>query len=504
MAINIKDIKDHFFHLISVFDEKPFSVAFKILLVDYTSLKVINSLISKKELINHGIMDVYQIDNIKEIKERFMYASVICLLTPISTTINFLCEELNQPHFKEYALIFTQTHQLSKDDLLIIRRNDIFCCVEHIMCTDLDWLYVTPNIFKSTQTGNVASLSSFLNALSINPTIVTQTTPHKLTIFSNEIVKSLESNKNIDNDSVLIVVDRGIDGYGPLYPGETFLSLLHEYIEIDQSKVVIDNRNDSSQTTTISLDFSDTFLNSNYLIPFWVFVAENKERISSAKQFFDPMTKGLRSYDCSVGTTSIEPFLQNTHDNLLVSNFQTVEKEFELFLSACSACFGRFQNQYTTEEFQCFQKCDFSKADLQKDNIRLAATLLNEKRPKEGEVLCKEIVKKCGKSKRPFEIFDNAFMKKRYIPGVVQLISHWNVIFTEAFQTIRGTLLKDIKEYKTIIIWINGGVTLHEEYALHQHFKLFDETKALPNIILCGDELLNSSRFKAWLTKNQK
>lgn len=247
----------------------------KVLLVDQHTMPIIAMSYTQSQLLQHDVILVEMLGKSNKLSDMKLLNCVI-YVKPCRESIAFVCEELKAPHYGHYQLFFSNT--VAKNDLERIAGADEYEVINQVMEIFQEYSVVNDNLFcisnaspnpgapiqKST-VQELAHLMSLLLSLKKCPVIKYDPNSLELKRLASEVLYGINSNSNnnlfddlnkqTQNSTVLLIVDRNFDPITPLITPWTYQSMIHELIGIDRNILKLPENNEQ---LTLS-ETQDTF-----------------------------------------------------------------------------------------------------------------------------------------------------------------------------------------------------------------------------------------------------
>lgn len=264
----------------------------KSMVLDDFTTGVISSGYSRSEMLLREVYLFERIDTIFETSERLNHMKCIVILRPTKENVELLTHELNRPHYRTYHLYFTcrvgstLIRKLSEAD-----ETEVVRCIKEL---PLDYHPVTPFLFTlkvENRTFNLDTnswlpdglkrtsdgLVSALIALQINPVIRYQTQSGLCRILAEKVSNMMKNestgNKTwqkvapLDNNNLLVFIDRRNDLITPIVNKWTYYAMIHEQFNITNNRinlVDVPNRQVKDPTEMLISIENDQFFDENY------------------------------------------------------------------------------------------------------------------------------------------------------------------------------------------------------------------------------------------------
>lgn len=269
----------------------------KILLLDKDTKSTISMCATQNDLLDHDIYLVDTIENLDRDYERHL--KCLCYVRPTDETIEYLMNELRDPHYGEYHLFFSnwvtksQLERLAESDDMeaVVKIEELFQDY-YVLNTHLFSFDLRPQQIFGGQVDGMAknwakeglnvvtnNLTSLLLSLKLKPRIHYQTKSKMAMRLAQEVSREIKQNERtvfdfpqIDSAPLLIIMDRRFDLLTPLLQPWTYQSMIHEYIGLSKNIVdlsnigsVTEDTNDFSQKVTLSSKQDNFFKETMYM-----------------------------------------------------------------------------------------------------------------------------------------------------------------------------------------------------------------------------------------------
>lgn len=237
----------------------------KVLLMDEETTSIVSMVYSHTEILKK---EVYLIDRIgNDKREALANMSAICFLRPTDDSIRALAAELRNPKYTKYDLYFSNV--LRSADLQILAEADEQEVVHEVKEVYADYLAINQHLFSFGVVGCVshenpttwnrdafqrtsAALTSVLLSLKKKPLIRFQGSSELCQTLALEMYSTMDDRKSnhplfdfaqsLDNQPLLLIVDRRDDPVTPLLNQWTYQAMVHELIGIEKNRVVINKK----------------------------------------------------------------------------------------------------------------------------------------------------------------------------------------------------------------------------------------------------------------------
>lgn len=506
-----------------------------------------SELISLNFLQSEGFeMEVFLFENINNLRdEKLGYVSAIYLITASSENLSMLCDELRDPHFKDYSIFFLTD---VSDDLIrrlaecdekdLIRHLQRLYCNYHAINPELfhsDSPRVTPLLKKSVDqwTPNdmkildsmEESLFSALCSIRQIPTIRYMSTSNLASHLGDRLstrfrkLAMSHSNDFKKKRTMLLIIERKEDPFTPLMFHWTYQAMLHELIGISANKISL-----KGKEYNLNLqhdDFYEENLFSNYgevagnLKTRIDKLSDKKKQHKEVKQFEDMQRLLSEMHDFQKSTAITEKHFaladeisrQVGRRDLL--NISKVEQD----ILAKDSRKEHFREVIDIMRDQKADKYDkfrlvvlFSLRYQNTEQARELQMRLGEMYPMYSEAInqilsfCdnKTVSKSLGTNigEKAFKIYQDYFnnipnVYEQHVPLVVKLVEEAlkNKLSDMEFPFVDSAPLRQAPT--NVVVFIVGGVSPAEA----KHFRALNEKYEDSFFLLGGSSLVNSRKF---------
>ena len=506
-----------------------------------------SELISLNFLQSEGFeMEVFLFENINNLRdEKLGYVSAIYLITASSENLSMLCDELRDPHFKDYSIFFLTD---VSDDLIrrlaecdekdLIRHLQRLYCNYHAINPELfhsDSPRVTPLLKKSVDqwTPNdmkildsmEESLFSALCSIRQIPTIRYMSTSNLASHLGDRLstrfrkLAMSHSNDFKKKRTMLLIIERKEDPFTPLMFHWTYQAMLHELIGISANKISL-----KGKEYNLNLqhdDFYEENLFSNYgevagnLKTRIDKLSDKKKQHKEVKQFEDMQRLLSEMHDFQKSTAITEKHFaladeisrQVGRRDLL--NISKVEQD----ILAKDSRKEHFREVIDIMRDQKADKYDkfrlvvlFSLRYQNTEQARELQMRLGEMYPMYSEAInqilsfCdnKTVSKSLGTNigEKAFKIYQDYFnnipnVYEQHVPLVVKLVEEAlkNKLNDMEFPFVDSAPLRQAPT--NVVVFIVGGVSPAEA----KHFRALNEKYEDSFFLLGGSSLVNSRKF---------
>ena len=264
----------------------------KILILDDTTFVIISNLLSKSELNNEQVFLFENINN--RSKKKIDYVKTICILQPTDRNLKKIYDEMiNDPRSDEYYIYFTE--------YLSAEINEKISKITNNRLKKIGELYINFIInqshsfscpFKYEDNDIVQTLFNLTLSMKVFPEIFTSKSD-KCHNIANLLKKQYNDNLNIINKykkrTLLLLLDRDNDPITPILTNWKYLSMINEYIGINNNTVIV---NTESKENKFVLNFeSDDFMINNIFSDYGSLSENLKNSVQKLKQKNDDMIK---------------------------------------------------------------------------------------------------------------------------------------------------------------------------------------------------------------------
>ena len=159
MSVNLAKVKDTYFDklfstsgdsnnvrpttqsssLSSLGKKKP-----RVLLLDKFTTPIISMCYTQSQLLANDIILIELVDNYHQLTS-MKHLDCIVYIKPCLESVNFICQELRNPHFREYRLYLNNC--ISKNQLESIAEADQYEAIDKVMEIFEDYLIVNDNLY---------------------------------------------------------------------------------------------------------------------------------------------------------------------------------------------------------------------------------------------------------------------------------------------------------------------------------------------------------------------
>lgn len=477
-----------------------------IMVVDKTTYKILKILYpypNKKD----NIFSIEKLYKSRKISEEF---NAIFFISPEETTIKQLLNELQDPLYKNYYLIFT--NEIYTDDVDALKNNDDFGVIKDIVFCYVNFYPLTSHLFSldidkclgitdmDPKIINICrGLYSIITFLNERPIIRFQTNSCITQFVANEINRLCDNDEYLWNhknisENVLLILDRNFDPITPLLHQWTLASMIHNLIGIKNNKIILNNKK------IILCEDIDKFYQENMYKDFGVVskkIIDNKKYNEEIKNHILIMNTISKMIDNEklFKISYFEQELLCLEDN----------KSASIFLSHIMDVYDISQNKQILAMLYClrygiknFSLIEKNKEILDYINIhkdiitkfqKYALSSINTFDPLENKNILKTTFKNIRRTFKP----DNPYME--FKPQILKIVEN---LINGKLETTNFPFISKPKhsKLKTIIIFIIGGVTYAEECIVHQLSEKYNI-----NIVIGGTNILNPHKFISELKK---
>ncbi|BFU25742.1 sec1 family protein [Entamoeba histolytica] len=506
------------------FSETP---GMKALIMDSDTIPVVSILFGMTEIIQKEVYLVQQLSD--QTRDTLPHLNAICLLRPTKENMELLRKELNNPKYGKYYLFFTNF--LDSTQISLLSQSDVHEVVQKVMELYVDYMPVNDDLFISScpnyysvngpnsmknEQKTIDSLMALCLSLKKNPAIRYQQNSELSKRIAEGLTQGLERQKKIFgpmNGTTLLILDRSFDPITPLLTQWTYQAMIHEFIGIENGKIILDNK-------PIILS-NDSFFNEHMYLLFSDITDSIIASVNELTKKAGVASKQYRSLEEMKETIEQIPQLKKEsagvkkHLGIMNVINKTVSRRKMLDVSRLEqdiVC-GSGRQELYQNVIQFFEG-DYEVEDKLRVGLLYALKYEDKAQdiieeltikgiPKDRIQLIDIVLRYAGSSKRPIEIFNKVksivgFVKKS-VAGVENVfVQHKPVLeqlydplinqqLLEKFPFCRGSSANG----REFIIYIVGGVTLEEEVSIATR----NRTNPTQKFIIGGSDLLNSSKF---------
>ncbi|ELP85626.1 vacuolar protein sorting-associated protein, putative [Entamoeba invadens IP1] len=512
-------------YLTYTFDETP---GMKALIVDSDTIPVVSVLFSMTEIIQKEVYLVQQLSD--PTRDSLPHLNAVCLLRPSKENMELLKNELSAPKYGKYYLYFTNF--IDTTQLTLLSHSDIHEVVQKVLELYVDYmpinddLFVTscPNFYSVTAPNSfyleqktINSLTSLCLSLKKNPSIRFQQNSELSKRIAEGLSQQLEREKstftNSSTGTTLIIVDRNYDPITPLLTQWTYQAMIHEFVGIENGKVVVDDRslvltNDdffiehmyllfSDITDSIVTAVNDLTRKAGVGSKQYASLEEMKQVIESIPQL-KKESVGVKKHLGLMGIINKAVSVRRMLDvSRLEQEIVCSSGRAELFQSVVQMFSGDFKEEDKIRVGMLYalkyeEKCSEVIQELNKVGIH----------PDKTQVI-ETVIRYAGANKRPLDIFTKVksvlgFVKKS-VAGVENVFVQHKPLLDSLLEPFVTQQLQDKFPFcrggttngRDFIIFVVGGVTFEEEIAVATRNRNYPTQK----IILGGTDILNTTKF---------
>lgn len=246
----------------------------KVLLLDDETTRMVSLVYTQTELLQH---DVVLIESLKKrsmqpVDEALNILNCVCILRPTHANINDLKNELHQPHFNQYNILFTNAIDDKSLSELALADHESRVTVVHEIYIDvcainkrLFSLGLQRSLYPVEADKNDAvikrisdGLFSLICAFKLKASIRFDSGSNACRIIADALQRQVNSNEDFirqnANTAQIIILDRRRDPLPPILHSWSYQSMLHEIIGINYNiatlqtnpptSIVLDERTD--------------------------------------------------------------------------------------------------------------------------------------------------------------------------------------------------------------------------------------------------------------------
>lgn len=262
----------------------------KVLLLDQDTTSIISLVSTQSHLLEH---EVYLVDRLANRgRERMGHLKALILVRPTSDNVQLLVEELREPKYSNYNLVFTNI--LSRAHLERMAEADEFEVVKSIHEYYADFLAINTDLFSLTTSTSLNSiygpsstewngdalarcsqgLTAVLLSLKKRPAIRYERNSLMAHTLAKELQRTIETEDKlfdsfpkIDTPAILLIVDRKNDPITPLLTQWTYQAMVHDQLSITNGRVALPNEREDLRDIVLTAD-ADPFFAQNMFLNF--------------------------------------------------------------------------------------------------------------------------------------------------------------------------------------------------------------------------------------------
>lgn len=482
-------------------------------------------------------------------RENMAHLKAVVFVRPTAANVNAISEELRNPKYGEYSLVFS--NMVPKSYLEDLAEADVHELVRSVHEYYADFFAVNPDLFSVSRQSLFSTkpslsehmprladgLTAVLLALKKKPNIRFQRSSPLAQKLAQEVNIRIEKEAGLfdfrrpDTAPLLLILDRRNDPVTPLLSQWTYQAMVHELIGLenhrvslasapgvrkDMEEVVMSSENDAFYKQNMFSNFGDLGMNLKEMVADFQSKTHNTQTMNSIAD----MKKFVESYPefrKLSGTVSKHVTLVSELSRLIEKRalFECSELEQDL------ACHDEHSTAYKAV-VQALHRNNLSNYDRlrlvmlyalryenQADNylLDLLDILSSKNVPLPDRALVGALMRYAGSAQRSDNLFGTGMgklMKRvgKSLVGVENVYTQHVPLLQEQLDAVFKGKLKDSlypffvgggsKERPLdVIVFIVGGVTYEEARAV----SLYNQSNPESRIVLGGSSVLNSRQF---------
>ncbi|TBU15299.1 Sec1-like vacuolar protein sorting-associated protein [Ordospora colligata] len=443
----------------------------KALLFDEETKGMMSNIIPHSRFLEN---DYFLFDSIMNRKrERIQGITCITVIRPES--IKWLVEEVSDPHYERYIVLFT--NQIDSLMLEILATSDIHCVISEVHEIYIDFFRQDEFLYTLFKRGEqsyegrqcrrraVDGLFAFIMNMKKIPTVLVQKGCRGLTEDAEQLSEKL-SGYNYDQGGTVIILDRAFDIYTPLVYEWRYQSLLHDHVNYEDGVAKVGKK--------AYLVSEDDFFNECKFKD----INEISEMIKGLVKRAEVKKRRLQSL-----------IFDDLEENTKIS--QQIETHLALHAHILKACLRL--KEPSEMEMNILKGKNIDKNEVTNYLLRADAPSVERSKLlaiyslKNGKDLQKEANDhpdladkiECFLRKYPLSIHahmpysyrfeDGIDMKLGYQPAVKRLVRHWwtDKLNDRCFSAVRSA--ENPKDF--VIVYVRNGVTYSEYRVLFEFYK---------------------------------
>lgn len=250
----------------------------KILLVDQETIKLIQLIFTKSEIMEY---EVFVVDLMQKQRKVPFALDAVCLLRPNAQNMGDLINELHEPSYQKYHLFFT--NMLSDMELRLIAKADCNHVVHQIHEYYMNYIPETNNVYHLNCLMPVSisysadkidticdGLSSLLLSIKKTPLIRYQQSSDICARVATSLKGRMEQHPHMfnfprtQNTTTLLILDRLHDPVTPLLTQWTYQAMIHQAFHIDFHTVTLPGKSSPTILSPSTDDFYRTNMYNNW------------------------------------------------------------------------------------------------------------------------------------------------------------------------------------------------------------------------------------------------
>ncbi|KAB7493707.1 Vacuolar protein sorting-associated protein 45 [Armadillidium nasatum] len=509
---------------------------YKVMLLDKYTTSLISLIMGMNEIMKE---EVYLFEQLGQVNysENMAYLKCIVFVRPTSTNVAALCQELQKPRYGSYYLNFSNS--ISKSDVKLLAESDEHEVVQEIHEIYADFLVHTPHLFSLSLPNClqgqkwdsdalqrcIQGVAAVCFSLHIMPIIRYQNNSELCSSLAENVMKKLIKeglvcyDSPVQNNSLLLILDRQEDPVTPLLHQWTYEAMVHELLGVHNGRVKIEHERSSSREEVkefVMIPCQDDF----YLKCMYLNYGDIGQTI---KELMEEYQQKLSKQQNVESLSDMKKFVENYPEFKKMSG--TVSKHVTILgeLSRIVSSNKLLEISECEQELVCGTEINFQRIKQlvssheirEKDAVKLVMLYaLKHQRSHSNDVKTLiSILKKKNVSDTSLKTSipqDVSSIRRRFfkgIKGVDNVYTQHKPLLTEILNSaLRGRLKETQFPYcgtgnsggalesscpKSILVFMVGGITYEEAYAVH----LLNSSSRSVKIYLGGNYIHNSQSF---------
>lgn len=261
----------------------------KVLLLDADTTSAISLVSTQSYLLEH---EVYLVDRLANRgREKMQHLKALVFVRPTSDNVQLLTDELREPKYSDYRLVFTNI--LSRAHLERLAESDVNEVVKSIHEYYGDYLAINTDLFSLSSASFARSifgktsddwdgdallrysqgLVAVLLSLKKRPVIRYEANSRMSQVMAKEVQRTIDSEDKLfdfqktDTPPILLIVDRRNDPITPLLTQWTYQAMVHDQLTISNGRVALPKEREDLRDIVLTAD-ADPFFAQNMFLNF--------------------------------------------------------------------------------------------------------------------------------------------------------------------------------------------------------------------------------------------
>eukprot|EP01133_Synstelium_polycarpum_P011936 gene11936-13911_t len=515
----------------------------KVLVLDKETAGIVSMVNTQSEILQKEVFLFEKIDSISgDQKQRMPHMKAVYFVRPVQENVNLIVQELQDPKYSDYHLFFTNVigsaaleEMAEADSKELVKEVQEYYGDFYAVNPDTYSLNINNVLTKSSSAWNhninriVEGLLASLLAIKKKPTIRYSANSEATRYLAETIAQKIHKEKEVfefrKGESLLLILDRKDDPITPLLHQWTYQAMIHELLTITNNRVSLTNMKDvrdDLKEVVLSID-QDPFYKDNLYMNYGDLGACIKQLVDTYQE----------KTETNASIKTIENYPKFQQFSTTVSKHVSLMDEMSRIISENNLMeISEMQQELAVnhDHNNAFARvCDIVDDQNRKfsNDDKLVLVMLYSIRYEDGRVhelmeklrmagvdardiaLIPTLLEYAGSARREGDLLGTknilSFVKgvaKRGLQGVSNIYTQHSPMLQEILENINKNRLPE-KSYpylsttttkdrpSDIIIFVVGGITFEESFAVYK----FNSLNAGTKVVLGGNSILNCHQF---------